>query len=76
MTPRLQHRFDAMADRLLAGDGPQSTVDGEWGAILYRIELEWIRAGLYVGSAKASVDDWETYGKAIREATTRVEINR
>ena len=76
LTRRLQCRFDAVADRLLAGDGPQSTVDGEWGAILYLIELEWIRAGLYVGSAKAPADDWEKYGKDIREATTRVEINR
>ena len=76
LTPRLQYRFDAVADRLLAGDGPPSTVDGEWGAILYRIQLERIRAGLYVGSAKAPEDEWETYGKAIREATTRVEINR
>jgi hypothetical protein len=76
LTRRLQYRFDAVADRLLAGDGPQSTVDVEWGAILYRIQLEWIRAGLYVGSAKAPEDDWETYGKAIRKATTRVEINR
>lgn len=73
LTPRLQYRFDAVADRLLAGDGPQSTVDGEWGAILYLIELERIRAGLYAGSAKVPADDWEKYGKAIREATTRVE---
>ena len=76
LTRRLQCRFDAVADRLLAGDGPQSTVDGEWGAILYRIQLERIRAGLYVGSAKTPEDQWEKYGKAIREATTRVEINR
>ena len=76
LTPRLQYRFDGVADRLLAGDGPPSTVDAEWGAILYLIELERIRAGLYAGSAKARVDDWEKYGKAIREATTRVEINR
>ena len=76
LTRRLQCRFDAVADRLLAGDGPQSTVDGEHGAILYLIELEQIRAGLYAGSAKVPPDDWEKYGKAIREATTRVEINR
>ena len=76
LTQRLQFRFESVADRLLAGDGPQSTVDGEWGAILYRIQLEWIRAGLYVGSAKVPEDDWESYGKAILKATTRVEINR
>ena len=73
LTPRLQYRFDAVADRLLAGDGPQSTDDAEFGAILYLIELEQIRAGLYAGSAKAPADDWEKYGKDIREATTRVE---
>ena len=73
LTRRLQCRFDAVADRLLAGDGPQSTDDAEFGAILYLIELEQIRAGLYAGSAKAPADDWEKYGKDIREATTRVE---
>ena len=73
LTPRLQFRFESVADRLLAGDGPQSTVDGEWGAILYLIELERIRAGLYAGSAKVPADDWEKYGKAILKATTRVE---
>ena len=73
LTPRLQCRFDGVADRLLAGDGPQSTDDAEFGAILYLIELEQIRAGLYAGSAKAPADDWEKYGKDIREATTRVE---
>ena len=76
LTPRLQYRFDAVADRLLAGDGPPSTVDGEFGGILYIVQLKRVRRGLYVGSAKAFVDNWETYGKAIREATTRVEINR
>ena len=73
LTPRLQCRFDAVADRLLAGDGRQSRVDGKWGAILYIVQLKRVRRGLYVGSAKAPEDDWETYGKAIREATTRVE---
>ena len=76
LTPRLQHRFDAVADRLLAGDGPPSTVDGEWGGILYIVQLKRVRRGLYVGSAKAPAGDWEKYGKDIREATTRVEINR
>ena len=73
LTPRLQYRFDGVADRLLAGDGPPSTVDGEWGGILYIVQLKRVRRGLYVGSAKAPADDWEKYGKDIREATTRVE---
>ena len=76
LTPPLQFRFESVADRLLAGDGPQSTVDGEFAAILYKVELELIRRGLYVGSTKVLADQWETHGKAIREATTRVEINR
>ena len=76
LMPRLQYRFDGVADRLLAGDGPPSTVDGEWGGILYIVQLKRVRRGLYVGSAKAPADDWEKYGKDIREATTRVEINR
>ena len=76
LTPLLQYRFDGVADRLLAGDGPPSTVDGEWGGILYIVQLKRVRRGLYVGSAKAPADDWEKYGKDIRKATTRVEINR
>ena len=76
LTPRLQYRFDAVADRLLAGDGPQSTVDGEWGGILYIVQLKRVRRGLYAGSAKAPEDQWEKYGKDILKATTRVEINR